>query len=106
MRACHGDELLRPIEPYGVVSQGSKVTEIPARSATEIENRIRRVALYRIEECRVILADIVVSRAVPEGPCEPIIVRDRRFAEAPDLFRIYTVLGYDSLTVDVSGYVR
>src|SRR5580700_3462088 len=85
MRACHGDKLLRSIEPHGFVPQGSKVTEIPARSATEIEDRIRRVALYRTEECRVILADIVVSRTVPEGPCEPIIVRDRRFAEAADL---------------------
>ena len=88
MRACHGNELLRSIEPDGFVPQGSKVTEIAAGSAAEIEDRIRRVALYRIEECRVILADIVVSCTVPEGPCEPIIVRDRRFAEEPDLFRI------------------
>src|SRR5580704_10106743 len=88
MRARHGNELLRSIEPHGFVPQGSKVTEIAAGSAAEIKNRIRRVALYRIEECRVILADIVVSRTVPEGPCEPIVIRDRRFAEAPDLFRI------------------
>jgi hypothetical protein len=88
MRARHGDELLRSIEPHGFVPQGSKVTEIAAGSATEIKNRIRRVALYRIKECRVILADIVVAGTVPEGPCEPIVIRDRRFAEAPDLFRI------------------
>ena len=85
MRARHGNELLRSIEPDGFVPQGSKVTEIAAGSAAEIKDRIRRVPLYRIEECRVILADIVVSRTVQEGPCEPIVIRDRRFAEAADL---------------------
>src|ERR1700716_1917471 len=88
MRARHGDELPGSIEPGGVVPQGSKVTEIAPGSATEIKNRIRRDTLYRIEECRVILADIVVSRTVPEGPCESIVIGDRRFADAPDLFRI------------------
>ena len=88
MRARHGNELPRSVEPHGFVPQGSKVTEIAAGSATEIKNRIRRVALYRIEECSVILADIVVSRTVPEGSCEPIVIRDRRLAEAPDLFQI------------------
>src|SRR3984893_15453388 len=87
MRARHGNELPRSVEPHGFVPQGSKVTEIAAGSATEIKYRIRRVALYRVEECSVILADIVVSRAVPESLCEPIIIRDRRFAEAPELFR-------------------
>jgi hypothetical protein len=36
------------------------VTEIAAGSTTEIKDGIRWVSLYRIEECRVILADIVV----------------------------------------------
>jgi hypothetical protein len=53
------------------------MTEIAARSATKIKDRIRRVALYRIEECRVVLADIVVSRAFPEGLREPIVICDR-----------------------------
>jgi hypothetical protein len=39
------------------------VIQIAAGSATKVKDGIRRVALYRIEECRVILADIVVSRA-------------------------------------------
>jgi hypothetical protein len=50
MRARHGDELLRSVEPYGFVPQGSEVTQIPAGSTTEIKDRIRRVALYRVEE--------------------------------------------------------
>src|SRR5436305_15223730 len=88
MRAGHGNELQRSIEPDGFVPQGAKVTEIAAGSATEIKYRIRRVPLYRIEECRVVLADIVVSRTVPEGWGEPIVKRDRRLAEAADLLRV------------------
>ena len=41
MRARHGDELLRSVEPYGFVPQGSEVTQIPAGSTTEIKDRIR-----------------------------------------------------------------
>ena len=86
MRARHGDELLSSIEPHGFVPQGSKVTEIAAGSATEIEDRVWWIALDCLKEGRIILADIVVSRAIPELPCEPIVISDRRFAEAPDLF--------------------
>jgi hypothetical protein len=66
------------------VPQRSEVPEIAAGSTTEIKNRVGRVAFYRIEECRVVLADIVVSRTVPEGSCEPIVIRDRRLAEMPE----------------------
>ena len=86
MRARHGDELPRSVEPHRFVSQRSKVTDIAAGSATEIEDRGWWVALDGLKECRVILADIVVSCAVPELPCEAIVISDRRFAEAPDLF--------------------
>ncbi len=104
MRASHGDKLLRSIEPHGFVPQGSKVTEIAAGSTTQIKNRIRRVALYRIEECRIILADIVVSRTVPESPGEPIVIRDRRVGEAPDLFRIIPSWGAAHHIIDPAGY--
>ncbi len=63
MRARHGDELLRCVEPHGVVPQGTEVDEIPAGSAAKIKDRIRRVTLYRLEERRVVLADIMVSCA-------------------------------------------
>jgi hypothetical protein len=52
------------------------VKEIAAGSTAKIKDGIRRLALYRVEECRVILADIVVSRAVPESSGEPIVIRD------------------------------
>jgi hypothetical protein len=88
MRAGHGNELLRSIEPDGFMPQGSKVTEIATGPATEVKNRIRWAALDRIEECQVVLTDIVVLRTVPESPRESIVIRDRRCAEVADLFRI------------------
>jgi hypothetical protein len=54
------------------------VTEIPTGSTTKIKDGIRRVALYRVEECRVVLVDIVVSRAVPKSAGKSIVIRDRR----------------------------
>src|SRR3954467_6563259 len=93
MRARHRDELPRSIESNGFVPQRSEVAKIAAGSATEIKDTVRRITLYGIEQCRVILADIVVARAVPEGSGEPIVKRDRRLAEAADLFRITWFLG-------------
>ena len=49
MRACHGHELQRSVEPDGFVPQGSEVTQIPAGSTTKIKDGIRRVALDRVE---------------------------------------------------------
>ena len=63
LRSCRGDKLLRPVEPDGLVPQGSEVAEIAARSTTKIKDRMRWVALYRVEERRVVLADIVIARA-------------------------------------------
>ncbi len=88
MRARHGHELPRSIEPYGFVPQGAEVTEIPPGCTTKIKDGIRRVVLYRVEECRVVLVDIVVSRAVPESPGKSIVIRDRRVREAPNLLRV------------------
>src|SRR5258708_12180453 len=68
--------------------QGSEVTEIPPGYTSKIKDGIRRVALYRVEECRVVLADIVVARAVPESPGKSIVIRDRRVREAPNLLRV------------------
>src|SRR3954467_12255633 len=93
MRARHRDELPRSIESNGSVPQRSEVAKIAGGSATEIKDTVRRITLYGIEQCRVILADIVVARAVPEGSGEPIVKRDRRLAEAADLFRITWFLG-------------
>jgi hypothetical protein len=85
MRARHGDEVPRSIEPDGFVPQGSEVTEIPAGSTSEIKNGKGRLALYRIKECRIILADIVMSCALPESPSE---LRDRRVREPLELIRV------------------
>src|SRR5437868_14040586 len=83
VRLRHGDKLARSIEAHGFVPQRSKVNEVAAGSAPKIQDRIGRLTLYRIEQGRVILADIVVSRTVPEGAREPIVIRNRRLSEAP-----------------------
>src|SRR5207302_8012529 len=73
MRLRHDDKLPRSIEPHGFVPQRSKVDEVAAGAAPEIQDRIGRLTLYRIEQGRIILADIVVTRAVPERSCETIV---------------------------------
>ena len=78
MRAHHGNELLRSVEPHGFVPQGTEVDEIPAGSAAKIKDRIRRVTLYRVEERRLVLAGIMVSCAFPESPGKLIVIRNRR----------------------------
>src|SRR5438874_10288730 len=83
VRLRHGDKLARSVEAHGFVPQRSKVNEVAAGTAPEIQDRIGRLTLYRIEQGRVILADIVASRTFPEGSCEPIVIRNRRLAEAP-----------------------
>ena len=88
VRLRHGDKLARSVEAHGFMPQRSKVNEVAAGTAPEIQDRIGPLTLYRIEQGRVILADIVVSRTVPESPREPIVIRDRRSADAADLFRI------------------
>jgi hypothetical protein len=51
------------------------VTEIPPGSAPKIKDRIRRVALYRAEECRVVLVDYeesgenAIFHGVPPPSC-------------------------------------
>src|SRR4051794_36804887 len=63
------------------------MTEIAAGSAPEIKDRIRWLALYRIQKGGVVLADIVVPRTLPERLCESVVIREGRFAKMPDLFR-------------------
>ena len=82
----------RAFRPTRAYHRNSTTSE-DANSATEIKDTVGRVTLYRFEECRVILADIVIPRTVPEGSGEPIVKRDRRLAEAADLFRITWFLG-------------
>src|SRR5438067_11230593 len=83
LRLRHGDKLARSVEAHGFIPQRSKVNEVAAGTAPEIQDRIGPLTVYRIEQCRVILADIVVSRTVPEGSCEPIVIRNRRLADDP-----------------------
>src|SRR5438874_12161161 len=93
-RMCsrHRGELPRSTESDGFVLQRSEVGKITAGSATEIKDAAGRVTLYSIEECRVILAHIVVSRTVPDCSGAPSVTLDRRPANAADLTRHACVL--------------
>ena len=44
MGAGHGDKRRRSVEADGLVAERVEVGEIPARSAPQIENRVRRIA--------------------------------------------------------------
>src|SRR5438067_7985550 len=79
-RMClrHDDKFPRSIEPHRFMSQRTQVEEVAAGAAPEIQDRIGRLTLYRIEQGRIILADIVVPRTGPEGSCEPIVICNRR----------------------------
>ena len=51
--------------------------EVSAGPTTQIKNGIGGIALNRIQERRVVLADIVIPCAVPIVFGRPIVMRDR-----------------------------
>ena len=74
--ACHGHEFLRPVQAHGIMAQCTKMAEIPAWPATQIKDGARRIALDRVEERCVVLADIVIPCAIPERVGQPIVLGD------------------------------
>jgi hypothetical protein len=74
--ARHGREFRRPIQAHGIMSQCAKMAEIPTWSTTQIKDGVRRIALDRVEERCVVLADIVIACALPEGVGQPIVMGD------------------------------
>ena len=74
--ARHGHEFLRPVQAHGIMSQCTKMAEIPTWSATQVKDGVRRIALNRVEQRCVVLADIVIPCAIPERVGQPIVVGD------------------------------
>src|SRR5215831_6283720 len=74
-------------------------------SGRGFKDRIRRFALYRVEERSVILADIVVSRPVPESTGKPIVIRSSCLSSAGPA-RHHTVWGCGSSTADAPDFRR
>src|SRR3546814_9731011 len=59
--ARHGHEFLGPVQAHGIMSQCTKMAEVPTGSTTQIKDGVRRIALNRVQERCVVLADIVRS---------------------------------------------
>jgi hypothetical protein len=74
--ARHGHEFLRPVQAHGIMSQCTKMAEIPTGSTTQIKDGVRRIALNRVQERCVVLADIVIPSAIPERVGQPIVMGD------------------------------
>src|SRR3979409_1301466 len=64
--ARHGHEFRRPVQAHGIMSQCTKMAEIPTWSTTQIKDGVRRIALNRVQEPCAVLADIVIPWAIPE----------------------------------------
>src|SRR5207253_5142521 len=87
MSGRHGAERRRAVEAHGVLPERPEVAEVAARSAAKIMDGKGRVAGHRIEQRRIILADIVIARARPEPLRLAVIVGDcraRRLAHEVD----------------------
>ncbi len=88
MGAGHGDKRRRSVEADGLVAERVEVAEIPARSATQIENRVRRMAFYRIQKRYIVLADVMTSGSFPIGPSRPVIMHDRYLRNLPQVLGV------------------
>ena len=58
------------------MSQCPKMAEIPTWSTTQIKDGVGRIALNRVQERCIVLADIVIPCAIPERVGQPIVMGD------------------------------
>src|SRR5579859_4538286 len=71
----HLDEAPRAVEAYDVVSEGAEVRQVSAGTAPQVEDPKRARAFDRAEERAVVLRDVVVAGAFPEGLGARVVVR-------------------------------
>ena len=81
--ARHLDQFLGSVQANGLVAQRLEIAEISARPAAQINDAKGGLALDRLQECCMVLADIVVSGAIPVGLGHPIVVPDRDLGNPP-----------------------
>ena len=81
--ARHGHEFLRPVQAHGIMSQCTKMAEIPTWSTPQIKDGVRRIALNRVQERCVVLANIMIPCAIPECVGQPIVMGDGSGREPP-----------------------
>ena len=69
------DEALRSVQSDGFMSEIAKDLQIPAGTATEVEDAKWSGAVQSLQERIAILADIVIARAFPETVGVLVIMR-------------------------------
>ena len=87
--ARHGNERGRAVEADRLVTECGEPAQVPARPAPQIENGMGRLALYRIEQGRDVLADVVIGGAATIGSRDAIVFRDR---DGSGLMRFHLIL--------------
>ena len=75
--AGHGDEGGGTVEARGLVSEGGEAAQVAARPAAQIENRVRRCALDRLQQGGHVLAYVVVGRAAAVGVGDAVVFGER-----------------------------
>ena len=74
----HFNKAFRTVQANGLVAQVAKGCQVTARTAAEVEDGIRAVSRYMIEQGGPVLTDVVVLRTVPERFCKPVIESEGR----------------------------
>jgi hypothetical protein len=75
--ARHLAERSAAVEPHDLMADRAEIGEVSARTATEVEEGEWRGALEALEERGVVLGDVVVPCAFPEGAGGGLVVGQR-----------------------------
>ena len=74
----HLNKALRAIQSNGFVALVAKGGQVTAGAAAKVEDGIRAVSRYMVEQGGSVLADIMVLRPMPERFRKPVIKREGR----------------------------
>lgn len=75
--AGHRGKPWRTLQPGGDMPESGEGVEVTARPATKIQDRQRRWRRYRLEQCRDVLAHVVIARTFPVGQRSLVVMRER-----------------------------
>ena len=74
--ARHGNERARAVEADDLVAERGEPAQVPAGPASQVEDRVGRLALHRPEQGLDVLADVVVGGAAAVGRRNAVIFRN------------------------------
>jgi len=89
----HVDEARGAIQSYRDVTESSKHLEVASWSAAEIQYRERRSPLDVLQQCRNVLADVVILRAFVKILGIPVVVFQREAGDFLQFWRIQFHIG-------------